>query len=755
MKKESKTILLVEDEVLIAVIHKKILSKYGFDVVTAGTGEKAVEIARSDAPVDLILMDINLGDGIDGTEAAEIILKIRNIPLVFLSSHTEPEVVDKTEGITSYGYIVKNSGETVLIAAIKMAFRLFETKLKVQGHLNQQEVLVEILFDLHKRMNQSFDDLMNYAIEASIKLTGSAFAFAGLLSEDESVMTIHAWSKDAMISCAVDEAPIHFPIDHAGVWGECVRQRRLVIINDYDSYTGRSGYPEGHVPITNFMAVPIFDGDRITAVGAVANSTMPYEITDVRSLISLYERLWEIIRRKKNEETFRENEALLKNITENMHNLVALTDMQGNFKFVAKSHNILGYEPEYLIGRNVMEFVHPEDISYVTEGFIKWLTEGQESAITEYRYRCADGSYTWLETVGRLIRDAEGNVKELIFSSRDVTEKREVEADLRKLAIALNQSPSCIVITGTDGIIEYVNPKFVELTGYSIDEAIGRNPSILQSGYTPVAVYSELWNTINSGKVWRGKFQNRKKNGELYWESAIIAPILNDQGKVINIMAIKDDITDMKKSEESISLLLKEKELLLKETHHRIKNNMNTVCGLLYLQAEELSDPISKGIIKEAASRVQSMMVMYDKLYRSENHYEMNVSDYLPSLIDEIIRIFDSRIPVKKDIHVDDVVLSAKALSSLGIIINELITNSMKYAFGNVSEGLISLSLREKDDKVTVFYSDNGPGLPESVNFDNSTGFGMQLIAMLINQLGGDIRIERGEGAMFVFEFNV
>jgi len=874
LKKESKTILLVEDEVLIAVIHKKILSKYGFDVVTAATGEKAVEIARSDAPVDLILMDINLGDGIDGTEAAEIILKIRNIPLVFLSSHTEPEVVDKTEGITSYGYIVKNSGETVLIAAIKMAFRLFETKLKVQGHLNQQEVLVEILFDLHKRMNQSFDDLMNYAIEASIKLTGSAFAFAGLLSEDESVMTIHAWSKDAMISCAVDEAPIHFPIDHAGVWGECVRQRRLVIINDYDSYAGRSGYPEGHVPITNFMAVPIFDGDRITAVGAVANSTMPYEITDVRSLISLYERLWEIIRRKTNEETLREseerfkalhnasfggiaihdkgiildcnqglaemtgysadeligmnglllieeksrdlvmknilagyekpyeayglrkdgrefpmrlearnvpykgktvrtvefrditeakeyadrlreNEALLKNITDNMHDLVALTDMQGNFKFAAKSHNILGYEPEYLIGRNVMEFVHPEDISYVTEEFIKWLTEGQESAITEYRYRCADGSYTWLETVGRLIRDAEGNVKELVFSSRDVTEKREVEADLRKLAIALNQSPSCIVITGTDGIIEYVNPKFVELTGYSIDEAIGRNPSILQSGYTAVDVYSELWNTINSGKVWRGKFQNRKKNGELYWESAIIAPILNDQGKVINIMAIKDDITDMKKSEESISLLLKEKELLLKETHHRIKNNMNTVCGLLYLQAEELSDPISKGIIKEATSRVQSMMVMYDKLYRSENHYEMNVSDYLPSLIDEIIRIFDSRIPVKKDIHVDDVVLSAKALSALGIIINELITNSMKYAFGNVSEGLISLSLTKNDSRVTVVYRDNGPGFPESVDFENSTGFGMQLIAMLINQLGGDIRIERGEGVMFVFDFNV
>jgi len=210
-----------------------------------------------------------------------------------------------------------------------------------------------------------------------------------------------------------------------------------------------------------------------------------------------------------------------------------------------------------------------------------------------------------------------------------------------------------------------------------------------------------------------------------------------------------------KQNEDKIRALLQEKELLLKETHHRVKNNMNTVRGLLYLQAEELSDPISKGIIKEAASRVQSMMVMYDKLYRSESHHEMNINDYLPSLIDEIIRIFDSRIPVKTDTTVDDVVLSAKALSALGIIINELITNSMKYAFDTLDEGLISLSLTHKNNKVTVVYRDNGPGLPESINFEDSTGFGMQLIAMLINQLGGDIRIERGEGTRFVLEFDV
>jgi PAS domain S-box-containing protein len=449
----------------------------------------------------------------------------------------------------------------------------------------------------------------------------------------------------------------------------------------------------------------------------------------------------------------KEKAVLLKNITDNMLDLVALTDLKGNFKFAGKSHNILGYEPDYLIGRNVMEFVHPEDSVHVAEGFAGWLEGKEESARAEYRYRREDGTYIWLETVGRLIRDDEENVREIVFSSRDVTEKKKTEAELRKLSVALNQSPSCIVITGTDGTIEYVNPKFEELTGYSIDEAVGRNPSMLQSGSTPDVVYRELWDTINSGEVWRGNFQNRKKNGEKYWEFATIAPILNQQGETINFMAIKEDITERKKAEERISTLLQGKELLLKESHHRVKNNMNTVYGMLYMQAEELEEQKSRSIIKDAAWRVQSMMLLYDKLYQSESINELNIKDYIPPLIEEIAGIFDPRVQVKRKIIVDDIVLNAKTISALGIIINELITNSMKYAFNNVSDGLIYLEVAQKDNEVTVIYHDNGPGLPESFSFDDSEGFGMQLINMLVRQINGTIEVEKGESGRIIIRF--
>jgi CheY-like chemotaxis protein len=147
---EPKTILLVEDEVLIAMSEQMTLEINGYQVVLAGSGEEAVKAVETTPGIDFILMDIDLGKGIDGTETAAIILKDRDLPVVFLSSHTEPEIVEKTEKITSYGYIVKGSNDTVLLASIKMAFKLFEAKISVQKKevsLRESEYKYRMLFE--------------------------------------------------------------------------------------------------------------------------------------------------------------------------------------------------------------------------------------------------------------------------------------------------------------------------------------------------------------------------------------------------------------------------------------------------------------------------------------------------------------------------------------------------------------------------------------------------------------------------------
>ncbi|HUX41809.1 MAG TPA: PAS domain S-box protein [Rectinemataceae bacterium] len=148
VKESKKNLLLVEDEAVIAMMEKRQLQKYGYNVITVLTGEKAIQSIDEGQLVDLILMDINLGTGMDGTETASMILRTRDIPVIFLSSHTEPEVVERTENISSYGYVVKSSSITVLDASIKMAFKLFEANTTIRQSDEKQRVMISNITDV-------------------------------------------------------------------------------------------------------------------------------------------------------------------------------------------------------------------------------------------------------------------------------------------------------------------------------------------------------------------------------------------------------------------------------------------------------------------------------------------------------------------------------------------------------------------------------------------------------------------------------
>ena len=213
--------------------------------------------------------------------------------------------------------------------------------------------------------------------------------------------------------------------------------------------------------------------------------------------------------------------------------------------------------------------------------------------------------------------------------------------------------------------------------------------------------------------------------------------------------------TERKRAEEKINTLLKEKELLLREVHHRIKNNMLTMMSLLTLHSKRLKDPQAVAALGDAKSRLQSMAVLYDKLYRTKNLQEMSIRDYLPALIDEIIGVFPNKASVKIETRIDDFMLGPEILSPLGIVVNELLTNAMKCAFIGRKDGLITISAAIKDRRATIVIEDNGIGLPESIDLETSCGFGLQLVGLMTKQIYGTITIERRKGARFVLEFEV
>jgi two-component sensor histidine kinase len=213
-------------------------------------------------------------------------------------------------------------------------------------------------------------------------------------------------------------------------------------------------------------------------------------------------------------------------------------------------------------------------------------------------------------------------------------------------------------------------------------------------------------------------------------------------------------LAKLRQREDKIRNLLEEKELILKEVHHRIKNNMNTIKSLLALQAGTLSDPAAIEALEDAGSRVQSMMLLYDNLFQSDQLTGVSAKDYFPPLVAKIVSNFPDSEKVTIVDNIGDFILDARKLQPLGIIVNELITNIMKYAFTGRDSGRIEVTAGLEGRRVSFMIRDDGNGMPDSVDFDNSSGFGLMLVRMLTRQLRGSIRIERVGGTLIILEFD-
>ncbi len=340
-----------------------------------------------------------------------------------------------------------------------------------------------------------------------------------------------------------------------------------------------------------------------------------------------------------------------------------------------------------------------------------------------------------------------------ISVDKRTAELKSTEMTLRKseekLRSYIDNSPDGVFVADENGHYIEINPAAERITGYSKSELLKMSiPDMLpaESAEAGVTHFSILKETGSSS----GEFIFLHKSGVKRWWS-VDAVKLSDT----RFLGFTKDITERKTEKDKVKNLLAEKELLLEEVHHRIKNNMNTIKGLLTLQIAAEESPSATASLRDAESRVQSMIMLYDRLYCTDNYRELSVKDYLTSLADEIIGSFPNREIVKVKTDIEDFILNINTLSPLGIIVNELFTNMMKYAFTGRDSGVITLSASIKENHVKIVVQDDGVGIPESVSFEKSKGFGLDLVGMLTEQIGGSIKIERGVGTSFVLEFEV
>ena len=207
---------------------------------------------------------------------------------------------------------------------------------------------------------------------------------------------------------------------------------------------------------------------------------------------------------------------------------------------------ITGYSQSELIGMSFQKLTHPDDRQRDLENYQKSVSSGANAFQIEKRFVKKDGSTIWVSVNGANIRDTHGEVISSIAIVEDITQRKMDEEELLKLQRAVEQSPSIVVITDTKPRVEYVNRKFTELTGYSLDEVRGKNPSMWKGGDKTEKEYKQMWDMLLAGQEWRGEFQNKKKNGALYWESVLLSPVRSTAGSITHFIAMKEDITEKK-----------------------------------------------------------------------------------------------------------------------------------------------------------------------------------------------------------------
>ena len=438
--------------------------------------------------------------------------------------------------------------------------------------LKLNELRLEALVNLNQMANASLPEIAQFAMEEATRLTASKIGYVTFMNEDETVLTMHAWSRAAMAECSIDDKPLLYPVETTGLWGEAVRQRRPIITNDYAGPNPwKKGYPKGHVDVIRHMNVPIFDSDKIVIVAGVGNKPSDYDESDIRQLTLLMEGMWRIVQRKEAEEELQREKERYLILTEESPVGVALIGVDGNYRYInPKFIEMFGYTLDDIpTGKDwfAKAYTRADDRR---EALSFWLKDLQASRVGEsrprtFRVTCKDGSQkiinfrpVTLESGNQLViyEDVTG----LAVANEALREREET------LSVLIDSNPESLLLLDTQGTVLAANATAAERIGKRLEEMQG---SIIWD-LLPAEVLSgrkaHIAKVVATGKPIQ--FEDIRQ-GRYF--STYCHPVLDSQGKVSRIAVLGVDLTEHKEAEK-----------LLRESEQRYRQLVNQIPAVVY-----------------------------------------------------------------------------------------------------------------------------------------------------------------------------
>ncbi|OPX67603.1 MAG: putative diguanylate cyclase [Methanoregulaceae archaeon PtaB.Bin056] len=506
--------------------------------------------------------------------------------------------------------------------------------------------------------------------------------------------------------------------------------------------------------------------------------------------------LSDITDRKRAQEALAESETRFRALIQNSSDIIRVLGRDRRIIYESPSAGrLLGYPPGSMIGKDPMEFVHPDDRERVTRDLGEVFEKTNPGISTEFRIRKADGEYLWVDTIGVNLLGVPG-VDGIVVTTRVIQQRKEAEEALReseqRYEEVIANSPDSIFVVEVTGEarfrILYMNPVSEEHMGVSNASASGKYLEELFSPEVSGHLSAMYRKCLDAGATLRYEESQNHPEGKRYYSTTLV-PLKVAGGKIARIIGISHDITSRRLMESEIRSLntvleqrviertrelesanealvaeigqreaaeerlrasLEEKLTLLREVHHRVKNNLQIIVSLLNLQSRYITDESTLAAIRESQNRVRAMALVHEKLYQTETLSQINLDDYLKYLGKSLFQFYGANTRgITFSVDTGDVHVDINTAIPFGLIMNELISNSLKYAFPDKRRGAVSISVRRDDHALHVEYRDTGVGIPEDLDWQNTKSLGLRLVHSLVSQLNGSIALDRREGTAF------